>query len=138
MTALILMVSTLALLVGFLLLTRYEMRRGVRVFARARARLDTRTADVGRRIESGEAADVLVQSVRQVGERLAHDVAHVTLIAVRFVERTLTQAVRTLRARRAENAPKGVETPASPFASSMKDFGQELRSGRDTSTETPG
>ncbi len=130
------MTLSLTLLVGFLLLTRYEGRRGTRIFARARAGLDSRTEEIGRKLASGEAGDALVRNMRLGAERLAHDIAHLVLIAVRFVERTLTQAVRTLRARRAENAPSAPATPASPFANSMKDFGQELRNGRDSSTET--
>ncbi len=136
MTELILVLASLVLLAAFLILTRIEEKRGTRLFARARARLDARTEHAVHAIESGQASDAVARGVKLGAERIAHDVAHGSLIAVRFVERTLTQAVRSLRARRAENAAPGAS--ASPFASTMKDFSQELRNGRDSSTETPG
>jgi hypothetical protein len=96
---------TLILLVVFLLLTIVEGKRHVRLFAGPRDRFDvrvTRASFILQHVDWG----AFLRDVSRVGfERALHDAAHTTLQAVRFLERVLTRAVRTLRMRRQEQLP---------------------------------
>jgi hypothetical protein len=100
MTYLVSVLVATLLFFGFLLLTLYEGRRGVRFFAGARYKLDmkiTRTAFLIEHIDWGAfSAHVTRTSLNTI----AHDIAHGTLILVRATERFLTRAVRALRTRR--------------------------------------
>ncbi len=91
------------LLALFVALVVAEQRRGRRlVLAGRRYNLDlkaSRAAFVIRHVDWGA---FLNDIVRTSMERLAHDLAHTTLMIVRAVERQLTGFVRTLRARRDE------------------------------------
>lgn len=93
----------LALLVGFLAIVAMEERTGRRMFAGRRYMLDMRVARVAfiiRHVDWGAfSADLTRSSI----ERALHDTAHATLMAVRALERFLTQVVRSLRAR--QDAP---------------------------------
>ena len=93
----------LALLAGFLALVSIEERTGRRMFAGRRYQFDERIARIAfiiRHVDWGAfSADIARTSL----ERAAHDVAHATLLAVRALERFLTQVVRQLRAR--QDAP---------------------------------
>jgi hypothetical protein len=132
------LVSTLLAIVlfaGFILLTYMEQRRGVRYFAHSREALDKRVGRLEFIAEHVDFAAFLRDNVKAVGERIVHDTAHGSLVAVRFVERLLTRAVRSLRERRAENAIANDEQKAEgpeavSFASSMKDFSTALRDER--------
>lgn len=119
--------------VGFLALTRFEMRRGgVRYMATRRHMLDV---EVDRWKSAVEHIDVPVMvngAVRTLSARLAHDVAHGTLVAVRFIERMLTRAVRALRMHHATTVISTTAHPSSDFVATMKDFKEELRNGRKT------
>jgi len=89
------------LLVLFFALVSYEQRRGSRlVLAGRRYELDLkaeRAAFIVKHVDWGAfTSDV----VRTSFERLAHDLAHTTLMFVRVIERELTKLVRVLRARR--------------------------------------
>lgn len=102
------------LLALFIALVAVEGKRGRRlVLAGRRYNLDlkvSRAAFVIRHVDWGAFInDIARTSI----ERLAHDLAHTTLMAVRAVERQLTGFVRTLRARRDEPLPP-VRTPEAP------------------------
>lgn len=129
MTALILMLVSLALLGGFLLLARHERNRGKRLLSPVRERLDRSVDRAAARLSDLDLEYAVKTHAKRGGERVLHDAAHYSLIAVRLVERTLTTAVRTLRARRA--APGS----ATPFAATMKDFSQELRETKPSAEE---
>jgi len=100
------------MLLAFILLIAVEDRRGVRFFAASRDRFDARiarTAFILRHVDWG----AFFNDVARAGfERLLHDVAHGTLIVVRFIERILTRTVRSLRMRRlGEVAPAEAMMP---------------------------
>lgn len=91
----------LGLLALFLALVAFEGRTGRRLVLPGRRELldlkAARLAFVVRHVDWGAFAN----DVTRTGlERLAHDLAHSTLIGVRALERELTGLVRTLRARR--------------------------------------
>ncbi|MEO6536857.1 MAG: hypothetical protein ABIT47_04130 [Candidatus Paceibacterota bacterium] len=100
MAYLIAIAVLVTLLVAFLVLSGLEGRSGRRLFAGRRYVLDTKVERVSfilRHVDWGAfSADVVRSSI----ERAIHDIAHGTLIAVRALERFLTQVVRTLRTRR--------------------------------------
>ena len=68
--------------------------------------------------------------LRAVAARIAHDAIHASLVVVRFLERLLTRAVRTLRAERVNLMHAEQARQASDFVSQIKDFKDELRSAR--------
>lgn len=122
MVALILVLSSIVLFVGFVFLTRFEERRGMRYFPKTREALDGRVSAIGSKARTMDLGESTASFLRRLGHRLLHDVAHISLLAVRWVERTLTRVVRSLRAKRAEQAP-------SAFVATMTDFKRDLRSG---------
>ncbi len=98
--ALILLIISLLLFLGFFGLTVMEAETGVRFLERPRGRFDAylmRMAFVARHIDWG---DLLSHVVESMVARVVHDVAHWSLLFVRFVERELTNIVQYLRNRR--------------------------------------
>ena len=89
---------------GFLTLIALEADHG-RLLKDVRGFLDTkvtRLAFIARHVDWS----AFVKHVLKEGSaRVAHDLAHGTLVGIRFMERTLTRAVRTLR-ERGTAAPK--------------------------------
>lgn len=77
----------------------------------------------------------LRSGLRALAARVVHDVAHGSLLAVRFVERMLTRAVRALRIHHATTVISTNANPSSDFVATMKDFKEELRNGRKTEEE---
>ena len=125
------LVLSILLFVGFIALTRYEARRGTRVFAASRNSLDAEAERVSFAASHVDLPAFIRESLRALIARIIHDIAHGSLIAVRFIERLLTRIVRALRARRgalpaADAAPQG----PTAFVAAMKDFKQELKNGR--------
>ncbi|OGG93363.1 hypothetical protein A2609_01585 [Candidatus Kaiserbacteria bacterium RIFOXYD1_FULL_47_14] len=106
----------LGLFIGFLVLSEYEMRRSVRLFARERARLDERIARIEFIIEHVDFGAFLREEVHHFSHLIAREVAHLSLQTVRAVERLLTRLVRHLHTQRAidqtprENAREFVKT----------------------------
>lgn len=92
-----------------MLLTMVEGYRGARLFAAPRDRFDARVGRAGfilRHVDWG----AFFNDVARTGfERALHDIAHTTLLAVRFLERILTRAVRSLRMRRQGVLPDPAE-----------------------------
>jgi hypothetical protein len=129
MTPLILIFAAIVLLAGFLLLTRYEAARGARLFAPLRERLD---GEVERALFVAHHVDFnafVYAELRALAIHVGHFIAHVTLQAVRAVERLLTQAVRYLRHRVATDAGPARET-SRPFVQALDDFKEELKQNR--------
>jgi hypothetical protein len=115
----------LALFIGFLVLSDYEMRRNVRLFARGRARLDEQVARIEFIIAHVDFAAFLREEVHHISHRIAQEVVHLSLQTVRAVERLLTRVVRHLHMQHAidpmprENAREFVKT-LSDFKGSLK------------------
>ncbi len=125
MVYLISILSTLALLGGFSLLTWYEARRGTRLFAPLRARIDRNVERAEFVFSHVDLSAFLREVVRTLAHRVAHDVAHVSLQVVRAAERLLTRLVRRFRMRQATTpAPRG---NARAFIKTLSDFKNGLK-----------
>ncbi|MBI2025743.1 hypothetical protein HYT04_03080 [Candidatus Kaiserbacteria bacterium] len=120
MIYLIFILASLALLVGFFALTRYEARRGVRFYSAHRDRLDRAVERIVFISEHVNFAEFLRDEVRYFAGRVGHGVAHFSLIGVRSIERLLTDLVRRLRNHpEIDTAPR--ET-AREFVKTLSDF----------------
>ena len=132
MAYLIAILISLLLFAGFLWLVSAEAKRGTRLFAGPRAKLDREAHRVEFVFAHVDFASALRALAVAAFERAAHDIAHGILLVVRLVERSLTSAVRTLRTRRAEKGavlpPEDAE-PAAPtaLARTMQDIKAHLR-----------
>ena len=125
MTHLILIVATLALLIGFLALTSYEARNGARFYARYRYHLDRIIGRIEFILENINFGEFLRDEIRHLASRIGHDIAHFSLIVVRAIERLLTRLVRHLRTRpEIDTAPR--ET-AREFVKTLSDFKDNLK-----------
>lgn len=122
---LISVVAALALLAGFFALTGYEMRRSTRFYAPERARLDRAIERVAFIFANVDIGEFFKGELRHLASRTGHDIAHVSLLAVRAVERLLTRLVRRLRAH-PEIDPAPRET-AREFVKTLSDFKGTLR-----------
>jgi hypothetical protein len=120
MAYLILNLVALALLIGFFALTMYETKRGARLFARERERFDAQTARAVFVFTHVDFAAFVRDTALHLAHRFTHDVAHLSLTAVRAVERLLTRLVRYLRVQHPEDvAPQG---NAREFVKTLSDF----------------
>ena len=97
MANLIFLLVSLILLGGFFILTWYESRRGMRLFALSRARLDSNVARAEAIRTQVNLGAFLRDEIRHFAGRVGHDVVHSSLLAVRSIERGLTRLVRRLR-----------------------------------------
>lgn len=104
MSSLIAILVSLILLVGFLTLTSFEAVHGVRVLGGLRKRLDRKVGQASFILAHVDLGAFLRDAIRDGIERILHDIAHASLLAVRFLERVLTRFVRHLRGR-AEEMP---------------------------------
>lgn len=102
MSSLIAIAVTLILLVGFFTLTSFEASHGVRVFGGLRKRLDRKVGQASFILAHVDLGAFLRDAIRDGIERILHDVAHASLLVVRFLERVLTRFVRHLRGRKEE------------------------------------
>ena len=125
MIHLILILASLLLLIGFFALTNYETRRGIRLYEPQRARLDRTIERITFITEHVNLAEFLRDEVRHRIARIGHDVVHFSLIAVRAIERLLTNLVRRLRNHpEIDTAPR--ET-AREFVKTLSDFKGNLK-----------
>jgi hypothetical protein len=129
MTYLILILASILLFVAFLGLTVVEARTGTRVLAPVRLKLDKNISRISFVLKHVDWGSFLSQLIQSFFERVLHDVAHWSLIAVRFMERQLSSIVRYLRDRRPNMlAPKPSRTPVlTQLAERVKNF---VSSGR--------
>lgn len=126
----------LALLAGFLVLTEYEMRRGTRVFARERDLLDAKVARVEFILEHVDLWAFAREEFLRLAHRFGHDIARLSLEAVRAIERLLTRLVRRLRPHwHLDEAPR--ETTARPFVKTLSDFKDRLKQAAENSSGEP-
>ncbi len=128
MAYLIFILVSLALLVGFLALTQYEERRGSRFFAGERAQLDRQAARVEFIFAHVDLAAFARDEVRRIASRIGHDTVHLSLQAVRMLERVLTRLVRDLRTRHdIDTTPR---ESSRPFVKTLSDFKDRLKASR--------
>lgn len=97
---LLLIAIAILLFLAFMALTLTEVRTGTRVLAVPRARLDQWVMRAEFVLEHVDWGEFTAHLVRGILARIAHDIVHVTLMAVRFIERQLTRVMRALRDRR--------------------------------------
>lgn len=100
MTYIFLVLGSILLFSGFLGLTIVEARTGRRVLAAPRHTLDVKVSQAMFIIEHVNWSDFLSHFVQSIAARVVHDIAHWSLLFVRFVERRLTAIVRYMRDRR--------------------------------------
>jgi hypothetical protein len=100
MIYLILLALSIVLFVGFFALTVVEAQTGRRMFGLSRKKFDKNVGRVFFIIEHVDWSGFIAHLVQSVAARVAHDIAHWTLMTVRFLERQLTTVVRTLRNQR--------------------------------------
>ncbi len=125
MVYLIFIIITLALFGGFLALTNYEARRGIRFFAEQRALLDQHVERIEFVLHHIDVEAFLRDEVRRLVGLLSHAVAHLSLQAVRAAERLLTRLVRYLRSRHADDtAPR---ENVREFVKTLSDFKGSLK-----------
>ena len=116
MLYLILIILSLLLFGGFLMLTNFERKRGLRVVGAWRNALDakvSRATFIATHVDWGAFSRHLAGTFL---ERVLHDIAHTILRFVRTTERLLTRAVKYLRARRGITAPLETEGEEKPSA----------------------
>jgi hypothetical protein len=112
MMYLLLIIASIALFAGFFGVTVVEARTGTRYFGSHRTKLDKQAARIAFIIKHVNWVEFFTHLLQSFFERMIHDIAHVSLIVVRFIERQLTNVVRYLRDRRPNLlAPKPSRTP---------------------------
>lgn len=125
---LIFILVSIALLFGFFALVNYEVWRGTRFYESRRARLDNAIDRIVFITEHVNFAEFLRDEARHFIGRIGHDVAHLSLMAVRTAERLLTNLVRRLRTHpEVDTAPR--ET-AREFVKTLSDFKDNLKATR--------
>ncbi len=130
MTYLISILVSLALFVGFLLLTLFEKKRGLRVAGELRNKLDAKVSRALFVLSHVDWSAFLKHLVVTGTQRIAHDVAHATLLAVRTVERLLTRAVKYLRERRGAGPLPESSEQLRPLERSLAYLKRSIRQAR--------
>ena len=125
MMYLIAMVLALALLGGFVVLVEYESRRNVRLFARARTRLDERMTRLEFIYANVDLAAYLRDEARRSASRTGHVIAENSLYAVRAAERSLTRVVRRFHA--SQGADAAPHADAREFVKTLSAFKDQLK-----------
>lgn len=126
MIALALFIAALVLFFGFLLLTGVEKKRGTRFFSRSRAKLDAKVARVDEALRHVDFSAFVWHLAKDIVGRIVHDIAHVSLIVVRSLERLLTRIVRYMRGKVVAQTPT-TETRASAFVETVTYVKKTLR-----------
>ncbi|MDB5266145.1 MAG: hypothetical protein JWM39_858 [Parcubacteria group bacterium] len=130
---------TFALLVLFLLLTFVEAKSGMRMFSGTRDKFDARIGRASFVLRHVDWGAFVNDVTRTFFERALHDIAHGTLMVVRFVERVLTRIVRSLRMRRERILPQAsFEPKTSRISETMTYLKSTLRRTRRAPKNLPG
>ncbi|MCX6790084.1 MAG: hypothetical protein NTV60_00985 [Candidatus Kaiserbacteria bacterium] len=124
MIYLVLVVGTLLLLVGFIVLTEYERAHTVRFFAHEREQLDAFVKRIEFIIENVDLAAFMRDEVHHATNSIGHFFAHLSLQAVRAIERLLTRLVRYLRIQNEESTSP--RENAREFVKTLSDFKDNL------------
>lgn len=129
MAYLITLAVALAVLIGFLVLTAIEARRGARVMGSFRTSLDKRVEHVAFLMTNVDFGSFLKSEARKFGEQLIHGIVHEALRLVRFVERMLTRIVKQLRMKRKaiDESPKETERE---YVKTLSEFKDQLEASR--------
>lgn len=125
MAYLISILLSLALVIGFYLLTCYEVRSGVRFLATYRVRLDKKVKSIEFIFEHVDFNAFFREETRRILVRGGHAIAHHSLKGVRAVEHLLTRLVRHLRTRHAVDTTPGENTRE--FVKTLADFKDRLK-----------
>ena len=112
---------SIILLSAFLALTRYETTHGVRFFGQLRGRFDERVGKAFFVVRHVDWSAFLAHMTRTGAARIAHDLAHTSLIIVRIIERVLTRIVKYLRTRR-QNPEVATERKRFDIRASLAQF----------------
>ena len=125
MTYLIVVLVSLALLIGFVILTRYEAQQRVRFFAPERDALDKNIERIEFIVAHVDLMAFARDEVSHILNRIGHMAAHLSLQAVRATERLLTRVVRHLRSRNeGDSAPR---ESTREFVKTLSDFKDNLK-----------
>ncbi len=124
MIYLILIVTALILLIGFLVLSIYEANRGTRYFEGFRATFDHRVEKTQFVLTHVDLQAFLYDEVRHLSARFGHDIVHLVLQMVRFAERFLTRLVRRLRTKQVSETV--AREPSREFVKTLSDFKEHL------------
>ena len=125
MANLFFILTTLVLLGAFFVLVGYEERRGIRVFASARTRLDQQVVRLAFIFTHVDFGAFFLDEMHRFAVRLGHDVAHVSLLMVRAAERLLTRTIRHLRTQRAVDVVPHED--ARGYVKTLSDFKSRLK-----------
>lgn len=118
--------ATFFLLLLFLAFSALETARGFRVFGASRGRLDRQVARASYIATHIDWGAFTLHMARTTAERVAHDLVHATLIAVRVAERTLTRLIRDLRERVARQNPQDASVEGSQLIATIVRFRKNL------------
>ncbi|OGG92601.1 hypothetical protein A3G63_00300 [Candidatus Kaiserbacteria bacterium RIFCSPLOWO2_12_FULL_52_8] len=119
---------SIVLFIAFFVLTCYESRRGGRFFTPMRERLDETIGRLGFILTHVDFAAFLRDETRHLISRAGHAAAHLSLRAVRSVERVLTRLVRYLRMHHTIDMRPGENTRE--FVRTLSDFKDSLKETR--------
>jgi hypothetical protein len=117
--------TTLAFLIGFFAFVGYEERRGARIFAGVRTRFDQNIERVEFILAHVDFAALLFDEMRRFASHLMHGSAHLSLLAVRAIERVLTRIVRNFRTQHEVNAAPRESTRG--YVKTLSDFKGRLK-----------
>ncbi len=126
MSYLIAVLVTTLLLCGFIVLSSIETTSQKRLFGGTRRKFDKQVARVAYVITHIDWAAFFAHVTKSTLERVAHDVVHTTLLAVRATERSLTRAIRTLRERVATHGPDEPVHEGSQLVATIVKFRKNL------------
>lgn len=116
----------IGLLIGFVALSDYEVRRGARFFASFRTRLDQRVEQVEFIITHVDFGSFVRSEILRIGSIIGHDIVHISLQVVRITERLLTRLVRYFRTKHAIDPSPRESTRE--FVKTLSDFKGGLKS----------
>jgi len=129
---LIFILISIALLIGFFVLTWYENKQGVRYLAPRRERLDKQVGRIEFILAHVDFNAFAREELRRFVTQTGHTIAHLTLQAVRAAERLLTRLVRHLRIHHEVEVKPAGETRE--FVKTLSDFKDRLK---DTMPDVP-
>ena len=124
MAYLIFVIVAVVGLIGFFILSDYETRRGTRVFADERMRLDEQVQRVEFILANVDLAALVREESHRIIQRIIHDATHISLSAVRSVERLLTRLIKRIHMER--TADTGSRENAREFVKTLSDFKEHL------------
>lgn len=124
MAPLVGMLVTLSAWGAFVALTRLEAKRGTRVWGGRRAVFDVIVTRFSFILEHVDFAGFVREEARHGADQAGHALAHLSLQFVRWIERLLTQAVRSFRVREATRIPR---ESSRAFVRTLSEFKEHLK-----------